>query len=260
MIRLAYQSFGDAAPPLLVVHGLFGSSVNWRAIARALSDRYRVLVPDLRNHGRSPWQHGMDYFLLAEDLAAFIDRRDLGSPIVLGHSMGGKAAMVLALTDPARVKSLIAVDIAPVGYAHSHLPFIEAMQRIDPGGIRSRKEAGERLREAIPDARIRGFLLQNLERRDHGFRWRINLEALARNMEALTGFPDLRPRRWDGPALFIHGALSDYLRPEHRESVLAYFPNARFEEISDAGHWLHAERPGAFLEAVTRFLEEEGSA
>lgn len=254
MIELYCQSFGASGPPLIIAHGLFGSSTNWRSIATTLAEHCRVFVPDLRNHGRSPWNVTMNYPLLATDLAEFIRRLDIEPAILLGHSMGGKAAMTLALTEPELVHKLIAVDIAPVRYAHSHLPFIKAMQRIDLGAVKSRKEAGKQLLDAIPDPGIRMFLLQNLTREENGYRWRINLDALARNMDSLIGFPDLSPRQFDDPALFVHGALSDYLQPKHRDMILNYFPNTEFDTIDNAGHWLHAEQPQPFLKAVMDFI------
>lgn len=253
-MKLSSAAYGEG-PPLVILHGLFGSGRNWTSIAKALGASWRVLVVDLRNHGASPWHAEMNYAVMAEDVLTFIRTEKLERPVVLGHSMGGKAAMMAALTEPDAVGALIAADIAPVAYEHSHEPFIDALRAIDLAAVKRRGDADESLRDAVPESALRGFLLQNLVFEDAGPRWRVNLDAIDRNMAALTGFPDLSAGlAYAGPSLFIVGARSDYVRPDHHQRIRQLFPQASIIMITDAGHWLHAEKPAEFIDQVTRFL------
>jgi len=242
-------------PPLVILHGVFGSANNWKRIAADLAGEHRVLAVDLRNHGESPWADSMSYPEMAEDVAALIDREVGGRAVVIGHSMGGKAAMWLALSAPERVARLVVVDIAPVAYREHLSAYVAAMQAIDPAGISRRSEADARLREAVPDAGIRAFLLQNLRLDSGGARWRLNLDALATEMGTISGFPDPGERVYDGPTLFVKGAKSDYIRDAHRAVIARHFPNARARVVPDAGHWVHVEAPEAFLRALQSFLD-----
>ncbi|MZR12620.1 alpha/beta fold hydrolase [Maritimibacter sp. DP07] len=250
---LAMQTFGDdtARPPILIVHGLFGSGRNWGVIAKRLSDSRRVVTVDMRNHGDSPRADDQSYAAMAEDLAEVIE--EIGGPAdVIGHSMGGKAAMVLALDRPALVNRLIVADIAPVDYGHSQLPLIEAMQGLDLSGVETRSDADQALAAAIPETPVRAFLLQSLDVREK--RWKLNLDVLARDMEKVTGFPEVEGT-FEGPTLFLAGAESDYVQPGHRSRIKALFPNAQQAKIPGAGHWLHAEKPREFEAAARAFLE-----
>ncbi len=251
---LAHVTHGQdtALPPLLIVHGLFGSGRNWGVIARHLAETRRVVVVDMRNHAGSPWAPSHRYPDLAADLAEVIAAEG-GRFDVLGHSMGGKAAMVLALTAPARVNRLVVADIAPVAYGHSQTPLIHAMRGLDLAGLASRMEADRRLAATVPDAGTRAFLLQSLDLKASPPRWRLNLDVLEAEMPAIVGWPGT-PGRFDGPALFLSGALSSYVLPDHRPAIKAQFPAARFARIPGAGHWLHAERPREFEAAVAAFL------
>jgi pimeloyl-ACP methyl ester carboxylesterase len=240
-------------PPLVIVHGLFGTARNWGVIAKRLSARREVVAVDLRNHGDSPRSPDNSYEALAADLGETIDRLG-GRADLLGHSMGGKAAMVLALAEPALLRRLIVADIAPVAYGHSQLRYVEAMRSVDLAGITRRSEADARLAAAVEDPALRAFFLQSLAIGPEGAVWKLNLNALGDEMPRIMGFPDA-PGRFEGPALFLTGAASDYVRPEHRAGILAHFPAAVFEEIPGAGHWLHAEAPRPFGDAVERFLE-----
>ena len=234
-------------PPLLIAHGLFGSARNWGVVAKRLSERRRVVAVDMRNHGASPWFDGQTYPEMAADLAEVL----AGPSDVLGHSMGGKAAMVLALTQAHLVRRLVVADIAPVGYAHDQLDKIDAMRRVDLGRVASRGEAGVMM--GLDDPALAAFFLQSLDLA--GRRWRLNLEALATNMAAIIGFPALTGA-FNGPTLFLTGAQSPYVLPEHRDRILALFPRAVFVSIAAAGHWLHAEYPREFVAAVEEFLEQ----
>lgn len=241
-------------PPLVIVHGLFGSARNWGAVARRLSAGRRVIVPDLRNHGESPHLPEHAYADLAADLAELIDGQG-GRADVLGHSMGGKAAMMLALTWPDRVRRLIVADIAPAAYTHDQRQHIAAMRALPLDGLATRAEADRRLALTTADPGLRAFLLQSLDLKAQGGpRWRLNLDTLDAAMPAILGWP-APAGRFDGPTLFLSGADSTYVRPEHRDAILAQFPAARFARIPDAGHWVHADRPREFEAAVEVFLD-----
>ncbi len=253
-MRLATTVHGSAtdAPPLLVVHGLFGAARNWSSIAKRLALHRRVVTVDLRNHGESPWSPRHDYAVLAADLAETI--ADLGGQAdVLGHSMGGKAAMVLALTEPARIDRLIVADIAPTAYTHSQIGYVEAMRALDLASIARRAQADTALAERVPEAAVRAFLLQSLAIEDGRAAWRLNLEALGAEMPRIMDFPATEAR-FDGPTLFLTGARSDYVRAAHWDRIRALFPAAEHVELAGAGHWLHADAPTAFVAAVERFL------
>ena len=235
--------------PLLIAHGLFGSARNWGVIAKRLSDSRDVVAVDMRNHAGSFRADRHGYHDLAGDLAQVIAAE--GRPMdVLGHSMGGKAAMVLALTRPDLVGRLVVADIAPVAYAHSQSDLISAMRGVDLSGVTRRSEAGDQLTGIEPTTR--SFLLQSLD--VEARRWTLNLDVLEAEMDRIVGFPDV-DGTFDGPALFLAGAESDYVRPEHRARIRALFPAARQAKIPGAGHWLHAEKPREFEAAVRAFLD-----
>ena len=240
-------------PPLVIAHGLFGSGRNWGVVARRLADRREVVAVDMRNHGHSPRHSTHSYPDMAADLAEVI--RALGAPVdLLGHSMGGKAAMQLALTEGALIRRLVVADIAPVAYGHDQGPNIRAMRSLDLTAPLSRIEADRRLSAALADASLRAFLLQSLDlRAEGGPAWRLNLDVLEAEMPKIVGWPGTQGR-FDGPALFLTGADSTYVRPEHRDTIRALFPKARFARIPGAGHWLHAEKPREFTETVQVFL------
>ncbi len=254
--RLTLVRHGAATdlPPLLIAHGLFGSARNWGAIAKRMSDSREVLAVDMRNHAGSFWNDAHDYPVMADDLAAVIGAE--GQPMdVLGHSMGGKAAMLLALTRPELVNRLVVADIAPMAYAHSQNHLIAAMKGMDLTGLDGRVEADRRLSAQIADPQVRAFLLQSLDLRSDPPRWRFNLDVLERQMDTITGWVDdaaLVP--FAGPVLFLSGAESDYVRAEARDTIRRLFPRARMAKIPGAGHWLHAEKPREFEAALRVFL------
>lgn len=250
MLKTTLTGPATDLPPLLIVHGLFGSARNWGVIAKRLSDARQVITVDMRNHGESEWFESHSYAELAEDLAGVIAANG-GRADVLGHSMGGKAAMVLALTHPEKVNHLIVADIAPVGYGHTQAHLIEAMRGIDLALVNRRSEADAQLARAVDDPGVRAFLLQSLDVKAR--RWRLNLDVLEAEMDKIIGWPGTRGR-FSGPALFLSGALSDYVKPEYRPQIKALFPNAKFAKIPDVGHWLHAEKPRAFEATIRAFL------
>lgn len=255
-VALAHAEWG-AGPPVIVLHGLFGSAQNWATIARRLGAHFRVLVPDLRNHGASPWARPMDYRAMADDVAAFMAAQKIAAAPIVGHSMGGKAAMVLALTAPEKVERLVVVDIAPVARATVLDPYIEAMARLDLTRIKRRTEADAALKPSIADAAVRNFLLQNLVASDGALRWRINLDVLRDDMPKIAGFPAFPARTiYRGPMLVLRGGASDYVDDEGLAAFAEFFPGFRLVTLAGAGHWAHAEAPDAFLAAVTPFLAE----
>ena len=254
-LELAHDALGEAGSPVLILHGLLGAARNWTGIAKELAARQRVFALDLRNHGRSPWAETMSFDDMAGDVAAFIERRGLRAVALIGHSLGGKVAMRLALTRPELIERLAVVDVAPVAYTHTFGPFVEAMRQVDLTAVTRRSDADLQLQGAVPDAALRNFLLQNLVKTDAGFAWRVNLEALAANMNELLSFPSpAGAAAYDGPALFVAGGRSRYIEPEHRPLIERLFPNAEHAVIADAGHWLHAERPVEFLTQMRQFL------
>jgi len=236
-----------AEPALLIVHGLYGSGRNWGVIAKRLSDQRQVIAVDQRNHGNSPWFDSHSYEDMADDLADVI--RSTGQPMdVMGHSMGGKAAMVLALKYPELVNRLIVADIAPTTYGHSQVQYIHAMKSVDLSQIVKRSDAEAQLRETVDDPTLPVFFTQSLD--VPGKRWRLNLDVLEREMSKILAFPTVSGQ-FDGPVLFLSGAQSDYVQAQHRPAIKSLFPNASFAKIPGAGHWLHAEKPREF-EAATR--------
>ena len=270
--RLHARTVGEAGPHVVFVHGLFGQGKNWTSIAKGLADRHRVTLLDLPNHGHSAWTDQADYLDMAEMVAAELEA--LGEPVTLvGHSMGGKVAMQVALRRPELLRAPVVVDVAPVEYptrggrtddpdeeATPFADFIAAMQAVDLDRLGSRREADEALRNAVPSRTVRSFLLQSLVREglddDGGWRWRLNLEALERDLDRLRGFPEPpEGAHFDGPVLWIAGADSTYVLPGDRARMDALFPQTRLVRIKNAGHWVHSEQPETFLETLRRFLE-----
>lgn len=253
-VELATSEMGSGEP-LVILHGLFGSKRNWSSIAGKLAEHRRVITVDMRNHGESPWDDVHDYPALADDVARLIEREVGGPATVMGHSMGGKAAMMLALGRPELVERLVVVDIAPARSHSSPLLLVKAMRRVPLETLSRRAEVDAVLAEVIPDLAVRGFLAQNVVTEPTGLRWSVNLDAIERNGESIVGFPDTTSDvTFSKPVLFIAGGRSEYLRPEHRDAITRLFPAATIETIPNAGHWVHAEAPGPFLEAASRFL------
>lgn len=248
----------EVGPPLIVAHGLFGSARNFNTLGRRWAGSRRVVLVDMRNHGSSPWADEMDYAAQARDLADAAECLAGGRALVLGHSMGGKAAMGLALSRPDLVAGLIVADIAPLAYAHTHLPYVRAMRAVDLGRVRRRSDADPMLADAVSDPNLRAFLLQNLLVEEGVARWRLNLAAIEREMPRLIGWPQAWPQpHYNGPTLFLRGGASDYVPRESGGKIGALFPAAEVEAIEGAGHWLHAEKPTEFAAAVERFLARQ---
>lgn len=244
----------DQGLPILLVHGLFGRGRNLGAIARRLSEFRKVVLVDQRNHGDSPHTPDHSYVAMADDLAEVIEAQG-GRADLAGHSMGGKAAMVLALTRPALIRKLAVMDIAPVSYGHNQTHLIDAMEAVDLNGVDRRSEADRRLAEHIHSDGLRAFLLQSLDLKSDPPRWQLNLPVLRKYMDRATGWPgDLPKAGFDGPALFMNGAESDYVDETGEAAIRNYFPQAKLLRLKHAGHWMHADAPEAVAETLAIFL------
>jgi pimeloyl-ACP methyl ester carboxylesterase len=252
-VDLAFEEFGDPDnSPIIILHGFFASSRNWRQIAQKLAVQYHVYVPDMRNHGVSPQHRLLDYPNMTADLLRFIEQRGLDSVHLLGHSMGGKVAMWFALAAPERVGKLIVIDIAPVSYPHSFDNTILALKALPLADISNRKQAEMLLVSAIPELSYRQFLLQNLILRDSQYCWRVDLDVFYQMSVHIAGFPQTdHLAAYVGKVLFIAGGDSDFVKPE---SINSLFPKAVLSIIDNAGHWLHVQQPDAFTEQVEGFL------
>ncbi|NKB21611.1 MAG: alpha/beta fold hydrolase [Alphaproteobacteria bacterium] len=257
-MKLHFNDFGEESqgnPVIVVLHGLFGSGRNWASFAKQFFATYRVLTVDLRNHGASPWDSEMTYPAMANDVIELIGAEGLEKPILLGHSMGGKVAMTAALSHPELLTGLILADIAPVTYSHSHAGLVDLMQALDVARYTRRSEADSDLAKSIDDPNLRGFLLHNLLFEEGGPRWQINLDVIPPSMPDLMRFP-MEPGscQFTGPVKLIAGSKSDFVLPEHHETVRDFFPATDIQMIDGAGHWVHAQKPEEFGAQVTPFL------
>lgn len=248
------QSGSEHNPPLLFLHGLFGSSANWGRIVRHFEKHYHCIVPDLRNHGRSPHDADVSYHALVEDVVELMRELSLEEAHLVGHSMGGKAAMVMALLQPRRVSSLVVVDIAPVSYAHSFSAIVGALREIELHALVRREAADAQLAATLPDAAVRAYLLQNLVKSEGRWQWRVGLENLTAGVAEIIAFPRMQGQSFAGDTLFLFGERSGYVDDSGREAARRLFPRAAFVEVEDAGHWLYAEQPQQFIRHLERFL------
>lgn len=251
---LNFKSQGEGEP-LLVIHGLFGSSRNWQSLSQQWARDYRVITVDLRNHGDSFHNAVMNYAIMTSDIEELMDYLNLDSAHVLGHSMGGKVAMTLCHKYPERVNKLIVADIAPVSYTHSYTDLIQPILDLDLSKISRRKQADEQLSVSIPDQGIRLFLLQNLAFEEGQGRWKLNWPVLNQSMPAITGFEDISSWDISNRSLFIRGGISEYVSQQNWQLIQQHFREAQLSTIEKAGHWLHAEQPQQFYQSVTSFLK-----
>jgi pimeloyl-ACP methyl ester carboxylesterase len=256
------SGYGERGSRVLFLHGLFGQGRNWTQFAKALAADHRVLLVDLPDHGRSHRTERFDFLAVADSIASLIDAAD---PVrLVGHSLGGKVAMVLALRHPELVERLCVVDVAPVAYGHTDefVGYIDAMSGLDLSTLTQRSQAEEALTEAVPNPTVRAFLLQNLRREtlpdtSSGWRWQINLEGIRRDLTEIGGWPaeelaGLAP--YGGPVLWIGGERSDYITEAYVSEMDRLFPRNRRVTIKNAGHWVHSEQPKIFLEVLRRFV------
>jgi esterase len=260
-MNLHTTAAGERGSLVVFCHGLFGQGRNWTGIGKAISDEHRVLLVDLPQHGRSDWSEHFDYLEVADQVAGLLSPED---PVTLvGHSLGGKVAMVLALRSPELVARLCVVDIAPVDYGGTTEfdGYVKAMRGLDLDSIRRRADADRALAESVPDQTVRDFLLQNLRRdgaghEDGGWRWQANLEVLGTELDEISGWPEDRlagTPPYHGPVLWVAGADSRYIQPEHTEAMRRWFPHHRRLTIKGAGHWVHSQQPEIFVEVLRRF-------
>ena len=249
---LNYQQLGSGKD-IILIHGLFGRLENLNMVAKALSESYRVTSVDVRNHGDSFHSELMDYPSMAKDIVVIMQHLAIESAIVLGHSMGGKIAMELALTYPERLDKLIVADIAPVEYPPHHNQIIDGLKAIDLSSVKGRKDADKQLANYVDNLSVRQFLLGILTSKNGQFVFKCDIENIDKNypniMRTYQG-----SNTYSGPTLFIKGANSDYILPEHRAEIVRLFPQSRARVIQGAGHWLHAEKTIAFNRSVTSFL------
>ncbi len=252
-MQLYFQKFG-AGFPLLILHGLFGSSDNWHPVARKLAEYFQVFTLDLRNHGHSPHDEKFDCAVMTEDLCEFLTTNGLPRWHLLGHSLGGKVAMHFALTHPDLLEKLIVVDIAPRAYPPLHTEIFNALLPLDLCGFQSRDEISRALSPSIPDPAMRQFLLKNVTHDESGaFRWKLNLSVIHHNYSKLNGAVKT-DSRFPRPALFIRGSKSNYITDADRNELKHLFPIASVAIIANAGHWVHADSPIEFIHTVSEFL------
>ena len=244
---------GTDGPRVAFLHGLFGQGKNWTGIAKGLHD-CRVSLVDLPDHGRSDWTSSISYPGMADAVAGLLAPG--GPATVVGHSMGGKVAMMLALRQPALVSRLCVVDIAPVGYQEfaTFAEYVRGMRALDLDRLTNRAAADRQLAPYVPDPTIRSFLLQNLRRDDTGWRSQLNLQLLGEHLDEVAGWPDVTADPYAGPVLWVAGANSRYVGPASAARMRAYFPRAQLVTVKNAGHWVHADQPAVFLTLLRRFV------
>ncbi len=244
-----------AGEPIVILHGLFGSARNWQSIAQKLSISNHIFTIDLPNHGSSGWTNCMSYDNLSRIISKFIVENNIEGATVLGHSLGGKLAMVITLTKPELVGRLIVVDIAPVKYDHDNLSVVKALECVDLSLVKTRGDADWYLKKNIRQQAMRSFLLQNLVSDGDGYKWRINIPAIKANLYKIGGFPSFADDIfYNGPTLFVAGANSEFIHPTHDYKIKRFFPNSSLVKIANAGHWIHADNPEAFLSSITGFI------
>ena len=250
---LNYKTQGSG-PPILVLHGLFGMLDNWKSIANQLETDYSVYLLDLRNHGRSPHVETMSLHSMAQDLRSWMDQQGLASAHFVGHSLGGKAVMELALEAPERCQKLAVIDIAPVAYGPHHTDVFAGLAAVDVSALTHRSQADVILQPYVPELAVRSFLLKNLSKGQQGFSWRMNLPVIHRDYPALIAANRTTNTPFSGDVLFVKGGDSAYILEEHRQAITARFSNAKLRRVTGTGHWLHAEKPEHVAQLLVRFL------
>lgn len=254
-MELNHKILGEGEP-IIILHGLFGMLDNWQSVANDLAEQFMVILIDLRNHGKSPHSDDWNIELMATDVIDFMHDNWIYDAAILGHSMGGKVAMEIALRESDLVKKLIIVDIAPKGYASGHDIIMDALLDIPIENVKSRSEAEEHLAKKIDDWGIRQFLLKNIAREKEGnYKWKMNLPIIVKNYDTIL-IETKGDRAYDHPALFIAGSKSNYILEEDAPYIYELFPAATIEVIEGAGHWVHAEKKEELVEMVVQFMLE----
>jgi len=252
-MELFHREFGQGSP-VIILHGLFGFSDNWQTIAKSLADQHLVITPDLRNHGRSPHVPGHSYPEMAEDLKTFMDEHWMFSSALVGHSMGGKVAMQLALSHPDHVERLVVVDIGPGRAEDKHSSIFKALLDMDLSKMKTRQDAESYLSDKIAEVGTRQFLLKNITRESDGtYTWKMNLPVLWRHFNDILA-PVEGADPFDKPALFIRGSRSDYIKDADFPLIKSLFPQAEIATVEGAGHWVHADKPAELLALLKAFL------
>jgi len=254
-MQLYYNSYGlESLPPLIILHGLLGSSDNWHSIGKIFGKHYRTFVLDARNHGRSPHSDVFNYHAMSEDVVEFMQQRNISSASLLGHSMGGKTAALVSLLHPELIDKLIVVDIAPRSYQAHHDQVFDAITSLDLTKFEYRKDIDEALSKKIQDVPLRQFLLKNLLRDDSGmFHWKMNLEVIEKNYAQINEeLP--RDHQFDKPTLIIRGENSEYIQEKDLPAINQLFPDAELATVKNAGHWVHVDAPEEFADTVLNFL------
>ncbi len=262
-VTLHTLGLGDHGSPVVFLHGLFGQGRNWSTIGNALAEEHRVLLVDLPHHGRSPWSDRFDFGEVVGQVAELLSAED---PVTLvGHSLGGKVAMLLALLRPELVSRLCVVDMSPVSYPRSRgfVDYIAAMKALDLAAVHRRQDADALLAADVPDAGVRAFLLQNLRNDDSGWRWQMNLDVLEQDLDTIAEWPEALvegAEPYPGPVMWLAGGRSDYVRDEYADAMLRWFPRTRRVTVKAAGHWVHAEQPAVVIEALRQFVDQPAEA
>ncbi len=256
-MKLYFRQSGESGSPIIILHGIFGSSDNWLTIGKILGEENRVFMVDQRNHGQSPRSDEFNYDVMAADLHEFILEHKLENPIIVGHSMGGKAVMQFAMSYPDTFSKMVVVDIAPKYYPVHHSMILQGLASVDLKNLKSRTEANEILSRFEENEGVRQFLLKNLWRnpaKNNEFDWRINLPVITQNID-VVGHELQNEQTVEKPALFIRGSESHYIQPEDERKIWELFPNYELETIEGAGHWVQADKPKEFIEILTRFVK-----
>lgn len=254
-MKLFFRKLGeDGSKPLIILHGVFGSSDNWMTLGRKFSENFKVYLVDLRNHGQSPHSNEFTYEAMKEDLRQFIEDNQIENPQIIGHSMGGKVAMLFALEYPELYDKLMIVDIAPRAYPPHHESILKGLNAVDLDNLESRKEADAIFAQFEPNFAVRQFLLKNLYKsKGEGFQWRFNLQAITQSI-AKIGIEIESENQNQKETKFVRGLRSEYISDSDKPQIRQLFPNATFTDFEGAGHWIHAEKPDEFYETVMDFF------
>lgn len=253
-MKLFFRKFGEIGSPIIILHGIFGTSDNWVGIAKILSEDHQVFLLDIRNHGHSPWSDQFDYQVMSKDLWEFIQDHSLDKPLLIGHSMGGKVVMQFDLNQPNIASKIVIVDIAPKFYPVHHSLILEGLNSLDVAQLESRQAANEHMKRFEENEGVRQFLLKNLHRTaENGFEWKINLKVITKNID-VVGLELWVNNPSETKAIFIKGANSPYIQPEDHRLISEIFPNFELIEIPNAGHWVQADQPIAFTNIIKKIL------